>query len=206
MRTLDGKMFSEMVEAVRVYNTHPVLLSRRLVSIAGSHHSVNVTPDMSVKDVVTNVGKVLQSLRMVLVPVSSWTQLLLDSAGVASDTNGTTENKGQVTRTTVVRDGKVRNRIIHRPSQKCECKSIRSRRPYLGFVIDLIQSGTYKQQEIIDAVLAQYPGLNPLTVRTFVTDLKNPAYSALKSCKVVQNHSGVMRFEKPHKCAAQAVN
>jgi len=70
----------------------------------------------------------------------------------------------------------------------------KGRRPYLSFVEDLINQAAYTQQGIIEHVLRDYPGTSESSLKTFLTDLRNPKYSAFKPRYVQVSDRGLLSF------------
>jgi hypothetical protein len=72
--------------------------------------------------------------------------------------------------------------------------SARGKREYAGLVERLIEEGIHTQKDIVNAVLREHPALKADSVRTFVSDSKNPKYTTF-SRKVIMDSESKLRFE-----------
>jgi len=71
--------------------------------------------------------------------------------------------------------------------------SKKAKRTYVDFVRGLVRAGSYNASQIVAAVLEQFPDVNVASLKTFVTDLKNPKYSAIKDLSIEVGADGVLR-------------
>lgn len=60
-----------------------------------------------------------------------------------------------------------------------------SKRPYIDFVRECLENGTYSRPELIAAVLEKFPTVSKGGISTFATDLRNVKYSHFRDRKVV---------------------
>ena len=63
------------------------------------------------------------------------------------------------------------------------------------FITDMISDKQYKSKDIIEATVKKFPGISPATIRTEITDGKNPKYCKFKYL-VKQNDEGILSFTK----------
>ena len=70
-----------------------------------------------------------------------------------------------------------------------------NKRPYISYVEECLENGTYTRKEIIDTVLEKFPTVVRGGIQTFVTDLKNPKYNHFKERVVATNAEGKLQFQ-----------
>lgn len=70
-------------------------------------------------------------------------------------------------------------------TEKPAAKPKTSKRPYIDFVRECLENGTYSRPELIAAVLEKFPTVSKGGISTFATDLRNVKYSHFRDRKVV---------------------
>ena len=68
------------------------------------------------------------------------------------------------------------------------------KRPYKAFVEDLLNQSAYDRQGIISRVMRDFPETSITSLKSFMTDLKNPKYSAFKPRYVQELSGGRLAF------------
>lgn len=63
-------------------------------------------------------------------------------------------------------------------------------------IIDMIEVGKYTRLQIIEELVKQDLGVKPITIRTMLSDGKNPRYTPFKKLIIENNVSGVLSFRQ----------
>ncbi|HCV42187.1 MAG TPA: hypothetical protein DGH68_01795 [Bacteroidetes bacterium] len=175
-----------MMAALVAHQGQPKMLAHQLLVLADEPETViEINETTSMREVLVNVGKLMSAKRMLLVDVDEWAQRLIAASGVVE-----TAPEPEVVQVP-------ENVIILSETAVVAKKERARRRVYISKMVAMIETGDYTHEQILAAVLEEFPTLNRLTVNTVLVDFKNPKYSALKGRLVKADAEGKLRFVEP---------
>jgi hypothetical protein len=177
---------NQMMAALVAHQGQPKMLAHQLLVLADEPETViEINETTSMREVLVNVGKLMSAKRMLLVDVDEWAQRLIAASGVVE-----TAPEPEVVQVP-------ENVIILSETAVVAKKERARRRVYISKMVAMIETGDYTHEQILAAVLEEFPTLNRLTVNTVLVDFKNPKYSALKGRLVKADAEGKLRFVEP---------
>jgi hypothetical protein len=173
-----------LISLLRTHDGPPTILASQLFFLFDEKpHLDIITDNMTIEQVVMEVGNNLRSKQRLHEDVTAWARNLFDQAGVpfapsSIDPEKTAEPPSPLS-VVLSQPAPSKSPITPTPPKR------KSRRIYLELAISLLERGI-KHRTLVDAIMEQFPTLNRETVSTFVSDVQNPRYSPIKDRKVVK--------------------
>lgn len=178
-----------IVSLLKTNDSPPKILASQLFFLFDVTPQIDsITDNMTVEDVLMEVGNILQSKQRLLQDVHTWAKELFDQAGLpfvgnsASGSIDQEENSEPPPGLAMVPSQPATPKIEAQPPSPKR----KSRRVYLDLAIKLLEKGSCTHRGLVDAIMEQFPHLNRETISTFVSDVQNPRYSPIKDRKVVK--------------------
>lgn len=166
---------------LKTHDGPPAILATQIFFLFDEKPALpGIADNMTIENVVMEVGKILHSRQRLHDDVTTWAKELFKQAGLPFTTCIPEDIvDAPVASLSVVSSQPSVPKTEAQPKRK-------SRRVYLDLAIQYLEKGSCTHKGLVESIMKCFPDLNRETVSTFVSDVQNPRYSPIKDRKVVK--------------------
>ncbi len=184
-----------IVSLLKTNDSPPKILASQLFFLFDEKpHIDSITDNMTLENVLVAVGNILRSRQRLNEDVEVWARELFERAGLPLDVPSAFDDMEHDVNSapvlSVVSSQPATSKTVTPPTPQKR----KTRRVYLEVAMNCLKR-LCTHNELVDAIMKQYPALNRETVSTFVSDVQNPRYSPIKDRPVVKLPDGRLIFK-----------